>query len=293
MESCRTPRPVVDEGGRTFMVLAGRPDDRQFDCKSWGDVTMEAERRLEVDGEMLIFDIKDVQHRRGDFPAINVGLSFGHGQPHPIVRGNGKNGPVLNDLMESWPMQRIAGYVNSQFAMWAPRLHHEYVSYQQKIYEKNPTLQPLYPNHAFTNAAFNFGGKVVTFPHVDHRNVPHGWCSITSLGSYDYRKGGHVVLWDLGLVVQFPPGSTTFLPSATMRHSNTAIGEGEKRFSITHYTCGGLFRWVDYGFRTMKEVMKKDKQGFRAVEASRANFGEQALKKYSTLSELRKNAGCK
>lgn len=57
------------------------------------------------------------------------------------------------------------------------------------------------------------------------------------------------MLWDLQLVIEFPPGSTILLPSAVLRHSNTVIQKGEERYSFTQYTAGGLFRWVDHGFQ--------------------------------------------
>ena len=86
---------------------------------------------------------------------------------------------------------------------------------------------------------------------MDSANLPYGWCAITALGNFDYTKGGHLILWELGLVVEFPPGSTFLLPSACISHSNVAIAKHEKRFSFTQYTAGSIFRWVDHGF--MKE----------------------------------------
>lgn len=57
-----------------------------------------------------------------------------------------------------------------------------------------------------------------------------------------------MVLWDLRLVIEFPPGSTVLLPSAIIAHSNTPITQGETRYSFAQYTAGGLFRWVENNF---------------------------------------------
>jgi hypothetical protein len=57
-------------------------------------------------------------------------------------------------------------------------------------------------------------------------------------------------LWDLKLIIRFPPGCTLFIPSALVRHSNTSIQAHEKRFSFTQYTAAGIFRFVDNGFRS-------------------------------------------
>ncbi|ESK91158.1 hypothetical protein Moror_9523 [Moniliophthora roreri MCA 2997] len=81
-------------------------------------------------------------------------------------------------------------------------------------------------------AAFNFGPCVISLDHADYENYLDGFCAITALcpseGGYDYKKGGHLILWDLHLVIEFPPGATILLPSAILRHSNVAIGPNER-----------------------------------------------------------------
>ena len=62
------------------------------------------------------------------------------------------------------------------------------------------------------------------------------------------RNPTYLVLWDMGLVIEFPPGATILIPSATLRHSNVCLNPGDTRMSFTQYSAGGLFRWVDQGF---------------------------------------------
>jgi hypothetical protein len=45
------------------------------------------------------------------------------------------------------------------------------------------------------------------------------------------------------------------IPSSTVPHGNTPTQPGEKRVSFTQYCSGGLFRYVQYGFRTMKDCL--------------------------------------
>lgn len=92
--------------------------------------------------------------------------------------------------------------------------------------------------------------------HIDYNNLSHGLCALTALGAYDHTRGGHLILFGLKLVIQFPVGSTALIPSGCMSHGNTLIGEGEIRLSITQYAAGGLFRWVAYGFRSAKSLLK-------------------------------------
>ena len=83
-----------------------------------------------------------------------------------------------------------------------------------------------------------------------------GWCAVTALGTFDSEKGGHLILWELGLVIEFPAGSTIFLPSAVVSHSNVPIAQDEIRYSFTQYAAGALFQWVESGFQTLKDQKK-------------------------------------
>ncbi|KAG1817597.1 uncharacterized protein BJ212DRAFT_1299136 [Suillus subaureus] len=75
-----------------------------------------------------------------------------------------------------------------------------------------------------------------------------GWCFVTALGHFNHVKGAHIVFWELGLVIEFPAGSTILMPSAAITHSNASIQEGEVRYSFTSYAAAGLFSWVYNGF---------------------------------------------
>jgi hypothetical protein len=128
------------------------------------------------------------------------------------------------------------------------------------------------------------GPRTVCFRHTDHKNLAFGWCSVASLGSFDPKKGGHLILWDCKLVVEFPPGSTVLIPSAILSHSNVDIGEGEKRYSFTQYAAGGLFRWVEHGFKKNDDYFSgKDWQVKINQEAGR---WERGLSLFSTVDEL-------
>lgn len=109
----------------------------------------------------------------------------------------------------------------------------------------------------FAACSFNLGPRTVTYPHVDVGYLIFGWCAITALGNFDPDVGRHLILWDLGLIIRFPPGSTILIPSALLCHSFTSIREHETRYSFTQYTAGGLFRWVDDGCQSQKDAVEK------------------------------------
>ncbi|KAF8185871.1 hypothetical protein K438DRAFT_1596769 [Mycena galopus ATCC 62051] len=136
------------------------------------------------------------------------------------------------------------------FAIWAPLLFAFYTAQMALLRGWKPSLRPNFVSSVFAACTFNFGLRAICAPHLDFANLAWGWYAITALGNFDPDFGGHLILWDLGLVIRFPPGSTILIPSALIRHSNVPIRAYEQRSSFVQYTVGGLFRWVHNGFQT-------------------------------------------
>ncbi|EPQ50170.1 hypothetical protein GLOTRDRAFT_50945, partial [Gloeophyllum trabeum ATCC 11539] len=153
------------------------------------------------------------------------------------------------------------------FALASPLIHRYYDDTLQGLCQSNSNLRPPFEFSPWSCCCFNLGKQVRAYRHRDHLNCPFGWCAISALGWFDPKKGGHLVLWDLKLVIEFPPGSTIFIPSALLLHSNLPVRPGEKRFSFVQWSAGALFRWVEFGFRGVKEYM----EGRPAKEASVLN----------------------
>jgi len=141
------------------------------------------------------------------------------------------------------------------FQARAPELHRYYDEQLGKLLDSNPSLKKPF-NSIFTASTYNLGPQVVSAPHLDSANLPFGFCAVTALGNYDPKKGGHFVMWDCKLVIQFPPGAMVLIPSAIITHSNVPVAAHEKRYSFTQYAAGALFRWVDNGFKTNKNLYK-------------------------------------
>ncbi|KAF9471525.1 hypothetical protein BDN70DRAFT_819895, partial [Pholiota conissans] len=114
----------------------------------------------------------------------------------------------------------------------------------------NSSLHRNWPNNIWASFAVNFGPYTVCQSHQDFANLSFGWCGITALGDFDLKEGGHLVLWDLKLIIQFPPGSTILIPSSVITHSNVPISRLETQLSFTQFSAGGLFHWVDQGFQS-------------------------------------------
>lgn len=103
-----------------------------------------------------------------------------------------------------------------------------------------PRFEKPFTNSIFPTCTFNYGPHVMTLEHINATNVPYGFCAIFACRSYDPVEGGHLILFDLGLVVWFPPGSVILVPSGTMCHSNVAT-RPLKRASPSCSTAQGNF----------------------------------------------------
>jgi hypothetical protein len=138
------------------------------------------------------------------------------------------------------------------------------------------TLGPI-RNSIFGSFTVNFGPRTICLPHRDTENLGFGWCTVTALGNYDHQRGGHLVLWDLRVVLEFPPGSTALIPSAVVCHSNTAVGKQETRYSFAMYTHHGLFQYFD----------RETNGAHMGGKEERWKWG---TKLFSTLEELKKGS---
>ena len=185
----------------------------------------------------------------------------------------------MAEILLTIPSYRITG----AFAHYAPKLHQEYVDKLGSIQARDPSLTWNFNNSIFPTATVNFGPQTVCYDHLDVSNNAAGWCDITAMGPYDHKKGGHLVLFDIDRVIEFPPGSHILIPSAVMRHANTAIQPHERRMGFTQYAAGGLFRWVDQGFCKATEMDTKLKAKMDAEAPMRY---EKLLNLYSKLEEL-------
>ncbi|KAJ7851558.1 hypothetical protein B0H13DRAFT_2238280 [Mycena leptocephala] len=282
------PIPLVDSGGYAFALLGGGPRDPTWPSAVAEEAAIQMEKAADkIYGDTFYAEVYTTrkhgkkkttaatsipasqQHPRcGPFHAKTVGVSMGGGQEEPTpFFHTAFNALVLAQLLATEPFRRIAGFVNVMFRSYAPDLHEHFRSTVEALYHQLPHLPRNYDEFTsvFAGATFNFGPRTVSFPHLDFANLAWGWCAVTALGNFDPDKGGHLILWDLGLVIHFPPGSTILLPSALLRHSNVAIQEGETRYSFTQYTAAGIFCYVYNGFRTDKSM----KTGLSAGEKAK------------------------
>jgi hypothetical protein len=128
----------------------------------------------------------------------------------------------------------------------------------------------------------NLGPQVQTFRHRDLMNYAGGVCLVTCFGNHDHTKGGHLILWELGIFVQFPHGTTVAIPSSIITHSNLPVAAHEQRVSFTQYAPGVLFCWCDNGGKNDNELSAAE-----ATEAkkARAKHFENILNYFTSVEE--------
>ncbi|KAJ7285531.1 hypothetical protein C8J57DRAFT_1431292 [Mycena rebaudengoi] len=163
------------------------------------------------------------------------------------------------------------------FANWAPDVYDYYI-----LHMRRPFL-----NGIWSACTFNLGPRTCALGHRDFANLAFGWCAITVLGTFDYRKGGHLILWDCKLILEFPPGTTILIPSAAIFHSNIPISKHETRYSFTQYTAGGLFRWVTHAFQSEEAYLASlSAEELQREKEERLERWKQGAGLFSTLAEL-------
>ncbi|THU96674.1 hypothetical protein K435DRAFT_819404 [Dendrothele bispora CBS 962.96] len=239
--------PIVDSQERVIGVLAGCPNQ-----ENWEGLMSDAANEIAHTRKEIKFTDKQLNGGRGEFPAIAVGISYGGGRKEPgnFAQSSAAALVLLTNLLTSTCFQCLSGFATCVFQAYAPLTFDCYWKCLESIQSWNPRLRRYFEKTAFAACTVNFGPSTVCRPHTDRANLAFGWCAITALGDFDPNKGGHLILWDLGLIIRFPPGSTILIPSALLTHSNVPIQEGETRYSFVQYLAAGLFRWVYNGFKS-------------------------------------------
>ena len=173
------------------------------------------------------------------------------------------------------------------YALWHLKGYRYYKTNLDKLWEKYPHLAHLlFPRSIMPNVTFNLGNRVATTKHVDPQNCPFGWCIVTALGDFDATKGGHTILWELGVVLEFPAGACVCLPLAIITHSNITTDENKTRMSFTQYCSGEIFRHIENGFKTDKFLEHNDPTMLLYRKHLRKSRVKNGYAMFSTMRDL-------
>lgn len=170
--------------------------------------------------------------------------------------------------------------------MWCPDVFEYYETRLNALWTRMPFLRRAFAKSIFPCTTFNFGPDVWTFKHRDLLHCPFGWCAIYALGPFNPKHGGHIILWEVKKVIEFPPGSLILIPSAMITYSNVPVAPGDCRASFMQYCTGSIFQFVDYGFRTAKVLAEEDPKEYERMESLKDGRWKAGLGLYNTLDEL-------
>lgn len=133
--------PLFDAESRIFAVLAGQPSD-----VTYGDATQKAHEAIMRAGASMRFSPKEKCHRRGNFPAKNVGVSYGMGQGAPDNLNCGIHTEALRGLLEEESIRRMAAFASCKQTILCPRMPSE--SFSSRICPLGPKGFCLLQNKA-------------------------------------------------------------------------------------------------------------------------------------------------
>ncbi|KAJ2923660.1 hypothetical protein H1R20_g13435, partial [Candolleomyces eurysporus] len=177
----------------------------------------------------------------------------------------------MNEVLANEHIIRLATFASYLFALWAPKVYAYYKKWLDKLFNHMPELPRIFGRSIWPTAAFNFSPQLVCHP---------------SARNFNHTHGGHLILPNLKLLIEFPAGAIILIPSATLIHANTPVQPGERCISFTQYCAGGLFRYVDNGFRTEGEFAEEYPEGFEAMMKEKEDRWRMGVGLWSTLEEL-------
>ncbi len=199
---------------------------------------------------------------------------------------------MVNNLLEDQNLQWLAAYQSlpstldwkilifhaASFTLWHPKGYMYYKLALDKLWDYHPEL----------NGHLSLGQSSLQCitNHVDVQNCPFSWCCVTALGDFNSKKEGHIILWKLRLIIEFPPGTCVCLPSAIITHSNIPVGEGELQASFTQYCSGEIFRYVENNFQMDSYLCSIEPEKLTQQMEMRKTHLREGFAKFSKISEL-------
>ncbi|SJL11850.1 uncharacterized protein ARMOST_15261 [Armillaria ostoyae] len=257
----KTPRPIVDKNGVIFAVLAGRPDD-----PTYLQAADEMYKKMEAESRAANVKARSNQpHHRGLFTAVNVGLSYGKGQPAPsMLNIQSDYTDFIWRLILQPSVQRIAAFASG---------HRSTCGVPDSL-------------HITKTIWIISIESWEQLPYFLGRFFPALLLTLAGTCRFDATAGAHLVLWELKMIIEFLHGATIFIPSATITHSNTAPAPGDQRLSFTQFCAGGLLRWVDNGFHMEEVLRQEDPEAYEAMQEAKNTQWKLGLGLYSSVDEL-------
>jgi hypothetical protein len=249
------------------MALYACPQD-----SSWEALLDTFDTLMEQMHKSLVLPEHLLHHQRGNHATIGIGYGFGSGRVRPgEYVSSPHNSLILQTVLDNPVVQRIACYVDRRHSLLDqpsaccsfellegllalfPKPHTVYTNLSRNIIEAdNPKIKRSFPGSCYPACTFNLH-SASTLYHSDFWNWLFSMCAIFSGGKFDHKRSSHFIAWGLGIAVEFPRGSTIYIPSAAVPHSNSPIAADERRHSMVFFLPAGLVSYYHSGFRSDKD----------------------------------------
>ncbi|KAK7019005.1 hypothetical protein R3P38DRAFT_3200302 [Favolaschia claudopus] len=233
-------RAVVSQR-RVCLVLGGRPTNREWD-RDVVNPTLRDCRRVAEDYRS--------RHPEAGYPVLSGGVGE-HFNRSPEPPAGPQPGRVLDclalfALLSTVAMCELLGFANGMLRLYC-RIAYTALEHQKSSFTyMKPDAQYPCPASIFSAVTVELGG-----PHcrTDWRGEvppyqPDSWAVLTAIGDYRYTQGGHVIFWEFGIVVQFPPGACILLPPGLVRYSFVEVPDHQSRHSILQWAGSGIERYL-------------------------------------------------
>ena len=151
-----------------------------------------------------------------------------------------------------------------------------------------PKIRIVFPSEETMLESSRLGDAMVILQeeYYNSKNKAEGWITVTALGNFNTKTSGHLILWELGLVVEFPAGLTILFPSTIICHRNVPIKPCETQASLTQFATGRLFHYADLEFKTDKKFKEVDLAAWKRLVKERKKVWATAVKNYSHYDSL-------
>ncbi|KIK66717.1 hypothetical protein GYMLUDRAFT_238953 [Collybiopsis luxurians FD-317 M1] len=179
---------------------------------------------------------------------------MGQGQMEPMNFAQMKhNAGVWEEILGDPFVKRMARLCDYGIESYFSQIHTLLTNLNHQLANvHNPHLKQNFPDVCFAACHLNLDFAVSEL-HNDLLNVFFTMCVVWCCGPFNHKMGGHLILWELGIVIKFPSGCGFIFPSAAISHTNIPIGSDECRHSIAFFTAAGNLHFYHNGFMTDKE----------------------------------------
>ncbi|KAJ7086889.1 hypothetical protein B0H15DRAFT_801511 [Mycena belliarum] len=245
----RSPRAVVADDSSLVLVLGGRPRNGDWvpllAPEATGACSEAAQRMVQTPDEIA----------SGAAPTLTGGVGETFNEDIPPTEhtgGRALNALIFFQLFRSLAVKRLVGYGNLLLQVYCPTAFSALQAEKLAFLEHKRSA--LYPcdSSVFSSTTFEFGGphRRTSSNGQPDRFQAGAWSVLHALGNYAPTRGGHVIFWDLGIVVCFPSGSTILIPTGVIHYSFVKVREDEFRYSLLQWAGAGISRWLANGHRT-------------------------------------------